>query len=53
MCFHTCVIIGVNVLGLAVCGPVESLKPLIRGSESVMTPSGRGILLSAKDLLPL
>lgn len=33
---------------------MESLKPLIRsGSRSVMTPTGKRTLLSAKDLLPL
>lgn len=34
-------------------GSAESLKPLIRSSESVMTPGGRRMLLRAKDLLPL
>lgn len=51
MCFNTCVIIDVIVPGLAACGPVESLKPLIWGFESVTAPGGRKILLSAKDLL--
>lgn len=46
MCFITCVITVWS-------WPVEALKPPIRGSRSVMTPSGGQILLSAKDHLPL
>lgn len=40
MCFITCVITVWS-------RPVEALKPPIRGSRSVMTPSGRQILLSS------
>lgn len=49
--FHTFVIIVVS--SVAVCGPEGCLKPLTAGSMSVMTPSGREILLSAKDRPPL
>lgn len=40
MCFITCVITVWS-------RPVEALKPPIRGSRSVMTPSGRQMLLSS------
>ena len=42
MCFITCVITVWS-------WPVEALKPPIRGSRSVMTPSGGQILLSASE----